>query len=79
MKSFVIGGVTVVSGQEKVVKPDARIFQILCDRAGLAAEDCVFIDDGLHNVAGAKAVGMDAIHFTDAASLEAALQDRGLL
>ena len=72
-------GVTVVSGQEKVVKPDARIFQVLCDRAGLAAEDCVFIDDGLHNVAGAKAVGMDAIHFTDAASLEVALQDRGLL
>ena len=72
-------GTLVVSGREKISKPDVRIFNLLCERAGVAPGDCVFIDDGLHNVAGAKAAGMDAIHFTEAASLEAALVERNLL
>ena len=72
-------GVTVVSGQEGVVKPDARIFEILCERAGVAPEDCVFIDDGPHNAEGARAVGMEGIHFTSPAQLERDLTARGLL
>ncbi|MEL6644178.1 MAG: HAD family phosphatase [Pseudomonadota bacterium] len=69
----------VVSGQEQMMKPDPRIYALLAKRAGVEPEDCVFIDDGPHNVEGAKAIGMDAIHFTDAAALEAALAARGLL
>lgn len=72
-------GVTVVSGEEGIMKPDPRIFEILCGRAGVAPSECVFIDDAAHNVAGACAVGMDGIHFTGAQALEIALQDRGLL
>ena len=71
--------VTVISGREGVMKPDARIFNLLCERAGVAPEDCVFIDDGPHNVEGARAAGMDGIHFTGAPALEAALTERGLL
>lgn len=69
----------VVSGQEGVIKPDARIFHLLCDRAGVVPEACIFIDDGLHNVDGARAVGMDGIHFTSPEALETALMDRGVL
>ena len=72
-------GVTVVSGQEGTLKPGARIFETLCDRAGVAPEDCVFIDDGAHNIAGAEAVGMDGIHFTGPAALRNALAERGLV
>lgn len=72
-------GVTVVSGQEGVMKPDVRIYRILCERAGVAPRDCVFIDDGLHNVEGARAAGMDSIHFTGADALAEALKVRGLL
>lgn len=72
-------GVTVVSGEEGIMKPDLRIFAILCERAGVAPEDCVFIDDGIRNVEGARAAGMDAIHFTDAQALAQALRDRRLL
>jgi 2-haloacid dehalogenase len=61
-----------------LLKPDPRIFALLCDRAGVAAADCVFIDDSPNNVAGARAAGMDAIHFTDPAALAAALAERGL-
>lgn len=69
----------VVSGQEGIIKPDARIFHLLCERADTVPEACIFIDDGLHNVAGARAVGMDGIHFTSPVGLETALIERGLL
>ena len=72
-------GVTVVSGQEQMLKPQPEIFHLLCARAGVAPEDCVFTDDGLHNVDGARAVGMDGIHFTSAQALAEGLRDRGLL
>ncbi len=71
-------GTLVVSGREGIVKPDPRIFGLLCDRAGLTPGDCIFVDDGLHNVEGARAAGMDAIHFTEATALRAALAERGL-
>ena len=69
----------VVSGREKFAKPDPRIFHILCKRAGLLPEACVFIDDAPQNVAAAQSVGMDAIHFTTPDALEVSLKDRGLL
>lgn len=70
---------TIVSGQEGVVKPAPAIFAALCDRAGVRPETCVFIDDSAANVDGARAFGMDAIHFTTPDALEAALIDRGLI
>ncbi|WP_410216263.1 HAD family hydrolase [Paracoccus sp. (in: a-proteobacteria)] len=72
-------GVTLVSGIEGIVKPDPRIFALLCDRAGVSPEDCLFIDDSGSNVAGALAAGMTVHHFTDALSLERDLIERGLL
>lgn len=70
---------TVVSGQERVLKPDAAIYAILCERAGITPTTCVFIDDSEKNVAGAQAFGMDAIHFTTPEALEDALSERGLI
>ncbi|MCC5971977.1 MAG: HAD family phosphatase [Pararhodobacter sp.] len=72
-------GVTVISGHERILKPDPRIFALLCERTGLAATDCLFIDDSPKNVAGARAFGMQAEHFTSPPALEAALTARGLL
>ena len=72
-------GTLVVSGREGIAKPDTAIFHLLCERAGVAPADCVFIDDALHNVEGARRAGMDGIRFTDPTALEAALTERGLL
>ncbi|WP_375380288.1 HAD family hydrolase [uncultured Sphingomonas sp.] len=69
----------VVSGDEKMVKPHAPIYRLALDRFGLRAEEAVFIDDNVANVAGAQAVGMTALHFTDAAKLRAELVSLGLL
>ncbi|MEL7104972.1 MAG: HAD family phosphatase [Pseudomonadota bacterium] len=72
-------GTTIVSGQVGMLKPSVEIYRLLCTRAGVAPETCVFIDDGLHNCLGARAAGMDAIHFTGPDALAEALKTRGLL
>jgi 2-haloacid dehalogenase len=69
----------IVSGDEKIIKPDPAIFNLCTRRNGLKAKDCVFIDDSLKNVVGAKAVGWQAIHFTSPASLRAELVAMGVL
>lgn len=72
-------GVTVVSGEERVIKPDPAIYRLLLDRTGLSAAQCLFIDDSAKNVVGAQAVGMAAHHFTDPATLAADLTARRLI
>ncbi|AXC48678.1 HAD family phosphatase [Paracoccus suum] len=69
----------VISGREKLAKPDPAIFRLFLDRNGLAAGDCLFIDDNAANVAAAREVGMDAVRFTDPEALERDLTARGLL
>ena len=72
-------GTTIVSGEVGIVKPSVEIYRLLCARAKVAPERCVFIDDGLHNCVGAKAAGMDAIHFKGPDDLAVQLSARGLL
>ena len=69
----------VVSGDEKLIKPDRRIYEVLTTRNGLVPRECLFIDDSPKNVAGARDAGWDAVHFTDAATLRADLEAQGLL
>jgi 2-haloacid dehalogenase len=59
----------VVSGDVRLLKPDAAIFNCLLDKYGLKAEESVFIDDNAENVDGAIAAGLSAIRFTGAATL----------
>jgi 2-haloacid dehalogenase len=68
----------VVSGEEKLVKPDAAIYRLALDRFGVKAADAVFIDDNAANVAGAEAVGMTAILFTGVDDLTERLRTLGL-
>lgn len=68
----------VVSGTEKVAKPDARVFAIVAERSGLPLDRLVFIDDKSANVEAAIAAGMDGVVFTDAAALRTHLRERGL-
>jgi len=69
----------VVSGEERMVKPDPRIFRLALDRNRLEAGDTVFIDDLMPNVAAAAALGLDAVHFRGADALREAPEARGLL
>ena len=55
----------VLSGNEGVSKPDARIFEIACERLGENPENCVFVDDSPENVLAAKKLGMHGIVYVD--------------
>jgi 2-haloacid dehalogenase len=69
----------VVSGDEKLLKPEPAIFNLLAQRNGIRLADSLFIDDSLKNVVGAQAVGMKGHHFTTPESLRAALLEAGVL
>jgi len=69
----------IVSGDEGVIKPDRRIYEIVLERTGLQAADLLFIDDSAANIAAAMDIGFHTHHFTDPAHLRAAVERHGLL
>jgi 2-haloacid dehalogenase len=69
----------VVSGEERVIKPDPRIFRILFERHGVAPESAVFIDDVARNAAAATALGVHGIHFRSPEQLRQDLAAVGIL
>ncbi|MCW2987413.1 MAG: HAD-superfamily hydrolase, subfamily variant 3 [Solirubrobacterales bacterium] len=46
-------------------KPEAQIYELTLERLGLPAEACLFVDDLLPNIEGARTAGMNAVHFRD--------------
>ncbi|HEX4708794.1 MAG TPA: HAD-IA family hydrolase, partial [Candidatus Udaeobacter sp.] len=68
----------VVSGQERVIKPDPRIYHLLVKRHGLRPDEIVFIDDNPANAAAATTLGMHGIHFVNAGQLRGELSALGL-
>lgn len=56
----------VVSGQEKLAKPDEAIYQLICDRYHVEPSRALFIDDSSANVIGAQKFGLNAIQFESA-------------
>jgi 2-haloacid dehalogenase len=69
----------VISGEIGLVKPNRKVFDFLLEKIGRRAEDCVFIDDSPANVAAAKELGFDAIHFRSPRQLREELMARGIL
>jgi 2-haloacid dehalogenase len=68
----------VVSGTEKMKKPDANIYTLTLDRYKIIPENTVFIDDKLENVQAATKLGIHGIHFTSAAKLKRDLETLGV-
>lgn len=69
----------VVSGDEKMIKPDPAIYRLALDRFGLAPEQAIFIDDREDNVRSAEAVGIRGHVFRGAENLAEDLRGIGLL
>ena len=68
----------VVSGTEKMKKPDANIYTLTLDRYKIIPENAVFIDDKLENVHAAAQLGMHGIQFKSAAKLKRDLETLGV-
>lgn len=69
----------VVSGEEKIVKPDKQIFELLLNRYNLKAETSIFIDDNAKNARAAEKIGMIAIHYRNPEQLESELKSLNVL
>jgi 2-haloacid dehalogenase len=69
----------VISGEVGLIKPDQAIFELLLERIGRPADECLFIDDHSPNISVAGRLGFQTIQFQSAQQLEAELQQRGIL
>ena len=69
----------VVSGEEKMLKPDPALYRRALERFGLRPGEALFVDDRAINVEGAEAVGMRGHLFTGAKGLRRRLEAEGLL
>lgn len=54
----------VVSAEERMMKPDPAVYQLLCGRYGLEPAECLFVDDNADNCEGARVAGMRAVRYT---------------
>ena len=72
-------GDIIVSGVEKLVKPDPAIYALALRRFGLRFGEAIFVDDNIDNVISAGANGIVAHHFKDAPKLRNELAEYGLL
>ncbi|GAB5551032.1 MAG: HAD-IA family hydrolase [Saprospiraceae bacterium] len=69
----------LVSGKEKLKKPDLKIYQLLLNRYHLDPENCLFIDDNLRNIKAAKSLGIHSHHFKNVENLRQALIEYKIL
>ncbi len=69
----------VVSGAEKIIKPDPQLYRILLERYGIQAGESLFIDDNYANIKTAQQLGFQTIHIVDGVNLEEVLKARAIL
>ncbi len=55
----------VISSEVGLMKPDPRIYHLAAESVGVPPAEILFIDDFSQNIAGAKVVGMQTVHFTN--------------
>lgn len=60
----------VVSAEEKMMKPDPRIYRAALDRLGVQPQEAIFLDDFSENIAGAQALGLIGVHFISSAQAQ---------
>jgi epoxide hydrolase-like predicted phosphatase len=64
----------IISAEVGVAKPEAKIFKIALEQAGVSPNEAVFVDDFYVNIEGGEKVGLQGIHFKDAESALAQLK-----
>ncbi|HMC84449.1 MAG TPA: HAD-IA family hydrolase, partial [Chitinophagaceae bacterium] len=69
----------VISGEEKLIKPDKKIFELILERYHLEAKNSLFIDDNINNIQAAKEIGFATIHVQEKKDLKSQLYALGLI
>ena len=60
----------LISGEDKLIKPDQAIYELAKKRFNLDPEETVFIDDKLENIEAAQKMNFKTIHLTDPKNIE---------
>lgn len=74
----IFDGKIVVSGVEKLIKPDPKIWHVLLERYNIQANESVFIDDNSKNIEMAKSLGFNTIHVLQDTDLKQELANLGV-
>ncbi|MBI5951244.1 MAG: HAD family phosphatase [Chloroflexi bacterium] len=69
----------VISGEISLIKPEPEIFEFFLEKIDMPASQCLFIDDSEANIAAAKRIGFDTVHFKSPEQLKLELKARQLL
>lgn len=69
----------LVSGDEKTIKPEAKIYKLMLERFDIDPATAIFIDDSKKNIEGAEKCGIRGIHFTSGKQLKKDLEKLGLM
>ena len=74
----IFDGKIVVSGTEKLIKPDPKIWEVLLQRYQLKPEESVFIDDNPRNIEVAETLRFNTVHITEETNLGEELKNLGI-
>lgn len=66
----------VISAEQGVMKPDPEIYRVVLARLDVAPHEAIFVDDFVENIAAARALGIQVIHFTSPEALVKELKSR---
>ena len=69
----------VVSGDEKLIKPDPKLYDVLMNRFNIQASESLFIDDNKLNIDTARNMGFHTIHIIEGIDLDKEVREMGLL
>jgi 2-haloacid dehalogenase len=73
--TFAFGGVL----EEKLIRPDKKIFELILERYHLEAKNSLSIDDNMNNIQTAKEIGLAMIYVLEKTDLEGELYALGLV
>ena len=60
----------LISGEDKLMKPDSAIYELAINRFNLIPQETVFIDDKLENIQVAKILQLNTIHLVNPEKIE---------
>src|SRR5437867_12107933 len=67
-----------ISSEERLAKPDPRLYQRVAERLGVQPEEIVLVDDFSANIDGARAAGWQTIRYQAGMDVRAALEQLGV-
>lgn len=67
----------VISAEFHTMKPDPSIYLHTLEKLAVTPEQSVFIDDFQHNIDGARAVGMHAVHYPPSKNTDDLIRELG--